>query len=83
MLSFSRLLRLPPYHPELNPIELIWGLVKGKVAKRNKSYKVQQVHQLTVEEMDRVTPHDWQVRIRQSIQEFLRYKEVLFKIIFL
>ena len=22
------ILRLPPYHPELNPIELIWGNIK-------------------------------------------------------
>ena len=23
-------LRLPPYHPDLNPIELIWANLKGK-----------------------------------------------------
>jgi transposase len=26
-------LRLPPYHPELNPIELVWAFVKGKVGR--------------------------------------------------
>ena len=25
-------LRLPPYHCELNPIELVWAQVKGEVA---------------------------------------------------
>jgi hypothetical protein len=25
-------LLLPPYHPHLNPIELIWAKIKGKVA---------------------------------------------------
>ena len=27
-------LRLPPYHPELNPIELIWAAVKNWIAKK-------------------------------------------------
>lgn len=27
------ILRLPPYHCELNPIELVWAQVKGHVAK--------------------------------------------------
>lgn len=26
-------LRLPPYHPDLNPIELVWGYIKGKVGR--------------------------------------------------
>jgi hypothetical protein len=25
------LLRLPPYHPELNPIELVWGNIKVNI----------------------------------------------------
>lgn len=27
--------RLPPYHCDLNPIELIWGIAKNKIASRN------------------------------------------------
>jgi transposase len=34
-----RVLRLPPYHPELNPIEKIWAQVKNWVASRNVTYK--------------------------------------------
>ncbi|CAG5032414.1 unnamed protein product [Parnassius apollo] len=26
-------LRLPPYHPDLNPIELVWGDLKGELAR--------------------------------------------------
>ena len=74
---FFRLLRLPPYHPELNPIELIWGLVKGRVARRNNAYNIQRVHKMTLEEIGRVTAEDWQVRIRRSVHEFYRYKEVI------
>lgn len=32
-------LRLPPYHCKLNPIEMIWGQVKGYVAGENKTFK--------------------------------------------
>jgi hypothetical protein len=31
-------LRLPPYHPEMNPIELIWATVKKWVADRNVTF---------------------------------------------
>ena len=27
-------LRLPPYHPDLNPIELVWGDIKRQVAEQ-------------------------------------------------
>ena len=26
-------LHLPPYHPDLNPIELVWGEIKGELAR--------------------------------------------------
>jgi transposase len=26
------ILRTPPYHPELQPIEQVWGMVKSKLA---------------------------------------------------
>lgn len=28
-------LRLPPYHPDLNPIEMVWAAIKGHVAAKN------------------------------------------------
>ncbi|XP_040071785.1 uncharacterized protein LOC120844203 [Ixodes scapularis] len=34
-------LRLPPYHCELNPIELIWARVKREVASKNITFKQQ------------------------------------------
>lgn len=30
-----KVLRLPPYHCDLNPIEMIWGILKEKVATKN------------------------------------------------
>jgi transposase len=31
--------RFPPYHPNLNPIELIWASVKEYVARKNVSFR--------------------------------------------
>nr|CAI5867612.1 unnamed protein product [Callosobruchus analis] len=41
-----KVLRLPPYHCELNPIELIWAQIKGYVARNNTTFKLQDVRQL-------------------------------------
>ncbi|KAG8227808.1 hypothetical protein J437_LFUL006222 [Ladona fulva] len=42
-------LRLPPYHPELNPIENIWGIMKNWVATRNVTFKLEDVKKLVME----------------------------------
>lgn len=39
-------LRLPPYHCELNPIEMIWGQVKGYVAGKNKTFKMNELKKI-------------------------------------
>lgn len=44
-----KILRLPPYHCELNPIELAWAAVKGHVKKNNTTYKLCGVKTLLVE----------------------------------
>ena len=42
-------LRLPPYHCNLNPIELVWAKVKGQVAANNKTFKMAETKQLTID----------------------------------
>jgi hypothetical protein len=37
------ILRLPPYHPELNRIELIWATVKKWVAQNNTTCKMDEI----------------------------------------
>lgn len=56
-----RVLRLPPYYCELNPIELIWTQVKGYVRKRNSNLdqSIKQIEQLTREAIATVTQTDW------------------------
>lgn len=51
--------RLPPYHCDLNPIELIWSLAKRKVAAQNVGAR--DVKQLTEEAFASITASDWQV----------------------
>ena len=52
--------RLPVAHPELNPIELAWSVIKGYVAKHNKKFTLTEVERLTREAMGMVTPTMWE-----------------------
>lgn len=36
-------LRLPPYYCEFNPIELIWGDLKGYIGRENSTFKLNDV----------------------------------------
>lgn len=47
-------LRLPPDHPDLNPIENIWGILKGNVASQNVKFDLSEVIKLTNMEFERV-----------------------------
>lgn len=47
--------RLPPYHCQYNPIELIWAQVKGKVAKNNTTFKFDDFEKLLNDALDSVT----------------------------
>ncbi|CAH0721906.1 unnamed protein product, partial [Brenthis ino] len=49
--------RLPPYHCNLNPIELIWSLAKRKVAAQNVGSR--DIKQLTEEAFASITSADW------------------------
>lgn len=48
-------LRLPPYHPELNPIELLWGIIKGKVASQNVKFNLKIVEELVRKEAESIS----------------------------
>ena len=52
-------LRLPPYHCELNPIEMVWAQVKSYVKDKNTTFKVKDVELLTNEALEHVTPEQW------------------------
>ena len=52
-------IRLPPYHAELNSIELIWAMLKGKVARPNLTLMKKDVKKLTEDAFESISPEDW------------------------
>lgn len=58
--------RLPPYHCQYNPIELVWAQVKGEVASKNNTFKIKDVERLLNEALDNVTIEDWASRVRHA-----------------
>ena len=52
-------LMLPAYHADLNSIELIWATMKGYIARRNVSFKMTDIIQLTQDAIVAVTEDDW------------------------
>ncbi|KAF0768218.1 Uncharacterized protein FWK35_00014617, partial [Aphis craccivora] len=72
-------IRLPPYHCQYNPIELIWAQVKSRVAKNNNTFKMVDIERLTHEALDAVTKEDWEkcVRHAEQLQELDNQKEIL------
>ncbi|KAH0822407.1 hypothetical protein GEV33_000384 [Tenebrio molitor] len=55
-----KILRTPPYHCELNPIEMIWAQVKGYVAANNKTFKLEDDRLLLEKGIQNVTPERWE-----------------------
>lgn len=61
-------LRLPPYHPDLNPIELVWASVKNAVARRNVSFKFEDVESLAREEFSKISQEEWRKRCEHVVK---------------
>ena len=53
------ILRLPPYHSHLNPIEMIWTQIKRCVIKNNATGQFVDAHQLIQETINAVTVERW------------------------
>lgn len=62
-------LRLPPYHCELNPIELIWAQIKNEVASKNQSFKLARVKELFLQAVQNVTSTHWGNCVQHVIKE--------------
>jgi hypothetical protein len=63
------ILRLPPYHCELNPIELAWSSIKNFVKMNNTTFKLTDVQQLFRDGVDRVTPEMWKNFVEHTKKE--------------
>ena len=55
--------RIPPYHCELNPIELCWSQVKGYIKEHNKEFTLTAVKRLTYEGFNKVGAAEWKKNI--------------------
>ena len=70
-------LRLPPYHCELNPIEMVWAQVKYYVEMHNTTFKQGDMEQLVVESYQNVTVNNWQnyighlANLQDDVEEFI------------
>ncbi|XP_060846258.1 uncharacterized protein LOC132925918 [Rhopalosiphum padi] len=70
------ILRLPPYHCELNPIELAWSSIKNHVRMNNTTFKLPDVKKLLIEGIERVDADMWKNFIRHTILEENRFWEI-------
>lgn len=62
------LLRLPPYHCELNPIELVWSDVKRYIAKNNIDFKKDSVKNLISEAYSQVSSEKWNSYVSHTVK---------------
>lgn len=62
-------LRLPPYHCELNPIELIWAQIKGEVARKNVTFKFSDLKPLFDQAVRNVTSENWRKAFGHVLKE--------------
>ena len=61
-------LRLPPYHPDLNPIEFICADVKEWVARSNTTFKIND-EQLCHQRFDEIEHEKWEKNKKHYIEK--------------
>nr|CAH7740655.1 unnamed protein product [Callosobruchus chinensis] len=53
-------LRLPPYHYELNPIELVWAQVKNEATRKNTTFKLADICIILEKAIGAIIADNWQ-----------------------
>lgn len=62
-------LKLPPYHCELNPIELAWSSIKSYVRTHNNTFKLKYVEELLKKGVEHVTSEMWTNFVGHVVKE--------------
>lgn len=73
-------LRLPPYHPDFNPIENIWSQLKQYVAQRNVDMNMTTVRNLLQEKVNMIGSEEWRKvcqHVMKCEEEFRKYENVI------
>lgn len=68
-------IRLPPYHCEYNPIELVWARGKGAVAKKNVTYELARAMQIMDEECKKCDDKYWKSLEEHAMKQEEKSKE--------
>ncbi|CAH2088634.1 unnamed protein product [Euphydryas editha] len=74
--SLKKIELLPPYHPELNSIENIWGIFKGKIASKNIGQNMTIVDNLISVCLDEVDNDTWRKtchHVEEVEEEYKKY----------
>lgn len=72
----KKVLRLPPHYCELNPIEIIWAMVKEYVRDNNTTYNLEDVQLLLNQGIEQITAENWCKCIKQVRDEEKKMWEV-------
>lgn len=68
-------LRLPPYHCDLNPIENVWGIAKGQVADNNTTFNIDDVRNLMVDALEDISESVFNKTFRHTIDVEADYRK--------
>jgi len=69
-------LRTPPYHCEINPIELAWSSVKRYVKTNNTTFKLPDVKKLLIDGVNQCTPEMW----KNFVQHVIKVEDRFWKV---
>lgn len=73
-------LRLPPYHPDLNPVEMAWDTIKGYVASKNVDGNVTRTMELIQEKVNLMGPKECKVlytKVKEVEDEYRKSDHII------
>jgi len=71
-----KIIFLPVAHPELNPIEMVWGLIKRRVASRNLHFSLSLVETETRKQLQEITPELFNKFVQHTLKEEQKYRDL-------